>query len=322
VLCRHSITLGPWEFVPGAEQRAFVEVPLGASWAEMALRAAQHDVPKLFMLHATQLLPHTRPQQHRQSLTVSGGAAAASVFAVAGGEALEIVLAQFWKTAGASRVAVDVAFHGLTVAPERPVLQGCEHVAEVMVRVSRRLALWLWRCSAAPWGPRPRVIVLTVSQPHWATVQRTQCELGALCVQVHAPLRRTKVQPAATLNKLHIPLRPATAQLTTLGTLRDALPGDRIMHRLLLSYKLKLAEGGAIVATLPALRAAVYDGALEGQLFAIYDANKKRLNIGDVYPEVVTVAKGACAACPLWWYVSPGGGSLAAGGTTEVVQDL
>jgi tripeptidyl-peptidase II len=133
--CRHSITLGPWNFEPGSERRAFVDVPLGATWAEMTLRAAQHDVPKLFMLHTTQLLPHSRPQQHRQSVSVAGGATTAAAFAVAGGAALEVAMAQFWKTSGHSRVTVELSFHGLHVSPEQPVLQGCDHITEVMVRL-------------------------------------------------------------------------------------------------------------------------------------------------------------------------------------------
>ena len=112
-------------------------------------------------------------------------------------------------------------------------------------------------------------------------------------MQLYAPLRRTSINVQPTLKTLCIPLRPHTAQLTTQATARDTLPNGRIMHRLLLMYKLTLKEGGDVTFVLQPFKAAVYDGALEGQLFAVYDANKKRVGFGDVYPESAKLAKGA-----------------------------
>lgn len=127
-------------------------------------------------------------------------------------------------------------------------------------------------------------------------------------VQVHAPLRLTKLAPKATLDTLVIPLRPTESKLTALqpaaapdagdaaaaapAAHRDLLPRGRVMHRLLLTYKLTLAEGGTVKPVLPPLAAAVYDGALEGQVYALYDSNCKRLSFGDVYPKDVTLPKG------------------------------
>lgn len=130
------------------------------------------------------------------------------------------------------------------------------------------------------------------------------------CAQVHAPLRLTKLAPKATLDKLVIPLRPTESKLTAMqpaaaaaagaaaGPQRDLLLRGRVMHRLVLTYKLTLAEGGTITPVLPPLNAAVYDGALEGQVYAVYDSNKKRLSFGDVYPKDITVPKGASPPPP------------------------
>jgi Tripeptidyl peptidase II len=112
-------------------------------------------------------------------------------------------------------------------------------------------------------------------------------------VQVHAPLRRTKLAPKATLDTLIVPLRPVDAVLSAQSSARDSLPRGRVMHRLELTYKLALAEGGTVTPTTPPLAAAVYDGALEGQLYAVYDGNKRRVAFGDVYPQPVTLGKGA-----------------------------
>lgn len=117
--------------------------------------------------------------------------------------------------------------------------------------------------------------------------------MKVLAMQVHAPLRRTNLNVYANLKVLSIPLRPTSAQLTTQASARDRLPQGRIMHRLLLSYKLSLKEAGECKCMLAPLHQAVYDGALEGQLFAVYDSHKKRVNFGDVYPANVQLAKGA-----------------------------
>ena len=117
-------------------------------------------------------------------------------------------------------------------------------------------------------------------------------------MQIHAPLRRTKINPKATLNKLIIPLTHTDMEIAPLVAPRDALPRDRIMHRMLLTYKLTLAEGGSITPVIPPLDAAVYDGALEGQLYGVFDANKKRVSFGDVYPGSFSVGKGMLSQHP------------------------
>jgi tripeptidyl-peptidase II len=117
-------------------------------------------------------------------------------------------------------------------------------------------------------------------------------------LQIYAPLRRTKIHPKATLNNLAIPLRPTDHVITPLTTSRDALPRGRVMHRMLLTYKLTLAEGGSITPRMQPLDSLVYDGALEGHLFGVFDANKKLLSFGDVYPKSVTVGKGTCPSPP------------------------
>ena len=115
-----------------------------------------------------------------------------------------------------------------------------------------------------------------------------------IALQIYAPLRRTKINPKATLNNLVIPLRPTDHVITPLTDPRDALPRGRVMHRMLLTYKLSLAEGGSITPKVPPLDKKVYDGTLEGQLFGVFESNKKRVAFGDVYPESVTVGKGEC----------------------------
>ncbi len=55
-----SISLGPLDFGPGSEHRAFVAVPPGATWAELTLRAGAYDTPCMLLVRATQLQQESR----------------------------------------------------------------------------------------------------------------------------------------------------------------------------------------------------------------------------------------------------------------------
>jgi hypothetical protein len=68
-----------------------------------------------------------------------------------------------------------------------------------------------------------------------------------------APFRPEKLAPAAKLGKVAIPLRPSEAVLAPLGVERDMLPNGRMIHALLLTYKLAVAEAGKHTVTLPLL---------------------------------------------------------------------
>ena len=67
------------------------------------------------------------------------------------------------------------------------------------------------------------------------------------------------------------------------------LPSSRVTHRLILTYNLSLAEAGKITPVIPVLKGKVYDGALEGQIYGVFNANKCLLSFGDVYPKAVKV---------------------------------
>ena len=59
--------------------------------------------------------------------------------------------------------------------------------------------------------------------------------------------------PAAKLSSVCLPLRPIDAVLAPTAGARDALPENRTIHRLELTYKLKVEEAGGHKPTLPLL---------------------------------------------------------------------
>lgn len=82
------------------------------------------------------------------------------------------------------------------------------------------------------------------------------------------------------------------SSLVPLNSLRDTLPDSRVIHKLTLTYKLKLQEGGKITPRIPMFNRQVYDCEMEGQMVQIFDANKKLMLVSDIYPASVTVKKG------------------------------
>eukprot|EP00198_Chlamydomonas_reinhardtii_P006605 XP_001695941.1 predicted protein [Chlamydomonas reinhardtii] len=237
--------------------RAFVAVPPGATWAEMTLRAGPYDTPKLFLLRGTQLRPDTSYRQHelRTQVTLSGGSEYNTAWEVVGGCTLELTLAQFWTSAGASQLeTVELSFYGVELAAEggsgsRPgtdlALDGAELARKVLV-----------------------------SAPAWS--------------------RATRIRAEAKLTHLNIPLRPSESSLEPLTAARDALTEGRVVYRLLLTYKTTAGEAGKYKPCLPLINHQIYDSPLESQLLLVSDgATRQLLSTQDAGPEPVTLKKGA-----------------------------
>ncbi|KAL0024941.1 hypothetical protein WJX77_004746 [Trebouxia sp. C0004] len=131
--------LGTVHFQPGTEVRRFLEVPEGATWGEMTLKAGNHATPRNFMLRATQILPHTRYSDTEARAYASLGAHARHVmnFKLTGAATLEITLSQFWSSLGEGNLEVEVAFHGVGVQGTG-VIAGPSRSSKVLVRAPFR----------------------------------------------------------------------------------------------------------------------------------------------------------------------------------------
>ena len=81
-------------------------------------------------------------------------------------------------------------------------------------------------------------------------LHEADCQVFCYC---RAPIQSEKLVPSAKLTTVHIPLRPTEAVLAPLPGKRDALPNNRVIHSLLLTYKLSVTEGGKHTITLPPL---------------------------------------------------------------------
>ena len=69
-----------------------------------------------------------------------------------------------------------------------------------------------------------------------------------------APLCREKIDAKAKLDVVQTPLRPIKAIISPLHPDRDLLPENRTIHKLDLTYKVKIEEKGPHKPTLPSLQ--------------------------------------------------------------------
>jgi tripeptidyl-peptidase-2 len=260
--------LGRFEFVPGKEQRRFVAVPEGATWAELKMNYPLNDnnstttvtsgqhIPKSYMVRATQLAPQTRysDTEHRSFVQLTPGSDHIASLAVLPGTTLEVTLAQFWSSLGDSALDVELTFHGVQLSS-----------------------------NGGGGGALASSIALDGSS-------------GAKKLMVRALFSREKVKPTAKLTKVRLSLRPNgnTAELSPLNTPRDQLPRNQTIHKLILTYKLTVSEGGSKWAfILPPLNRFVYDAVVEAQMVMVFDSNKQLLGVGDIYPlDNVELKKG------------------------------
>ncbi|XP_077225985.1 tripeptidyl peptidase ii [Tasmannia lanceolata] len=111
-------------------------------------------------------------------------------------------------------------------------------------------------------------------------------------IDAKALLSSEKLVPAAVLNKIRVPYRPAESNLSPLPTNRDKLPSGNQILALTLTYKFKLEDGAEIKPCVPLLNNRVYDTKFESQFYVISDSNKRVYSVGDVYPKFVKLSKG------------------------------
>ncbi|WPT13225.1 Tripeptidyl-peptidase 2 [Picochlorum sp. SENEW3] len=233
-------------FVPGMEDRQFVMVPHGATWAEMVIRPVEIETSMACMVRATSLVSHTRysDTEYRSFVRLNHGMEHLASFPVVQGSTLELTIAQFWSSFGKNSISVDLTFHGVDVQP---------------------------------------------AKGHSFAANGSSWPLKAV---IHAPFRSEPIKPSCKLDALSLFLRPSKADMKALPGPRNALPGNRTVHELVLSYDVTLAEGGKITPKIPAINNYVYDGELGGQITVVCDKNKRVIGVGDIYPEAMQVKKG------------------------------
>ncbi|KAH1151951.1 hypothetical protein GYH30_045439 [Glycine max] len=125
-----QISFSKMLFQPGHIERRYIEVPHGASWAEVTMKTSGFDTARRFYVDAVQLCPLRRPLKWESSVNFPSPAAKSFAFRVVSGQTLELVISQFWSSGIGSHetacVDFEVVFHGIKVNQEEVLLDGSD----------------------------------------------------------------------------------------------------------------------------------------------------------------------------------------------------
>jgi len=103
-------------FIPGHIERSFMAVPPGCTWAEIKVTASPFEgAARLFYLACLQNLPQFSFAKTEQGPAMRFPSAGEKkvIMRVEGGTTLEVTLAQFWSSLGATECTIEVTFHGV-----------------------------------------------------------------------------------------------------------------------------------------------------------------------------------------------------------------
>ncbi len=110
---------------------------------------------------------------------------------------------------------------------------------------------------------------------------------------VHAPIRSEQLKPSCKLGAISSFVRPTKSEVKVSSDPRNQLPGNRLIHDLVLTYEgVSVTEASSITCRMSAINNYVYDGELSGQLTVVSDSSGKVIGTGDVYCEKLKVKKG------------------------------
>ena len=143
----------------GEATRRFLEVPVGATWADLHIRTKSAANPQRLVLHTLQLLPGLsfRSGDERMYLSLTEGQERVESFAVTGGRTLELCFAQYWSSLGEAELELTLQFHGIRPENTTLALDGSGKVDNFTVtaplrdeRISPSGTLKTWRRFVRP----------------------------------------------------------------------------------------------------------------------------------------------------------------------------
>ncbi|RAL51416.1 hypothetical protein DM860_010918 [Cuscuta australis] len=129
-------------FRPGHIERRFIDVPIGATWAEATMKTSCFDTPRTFYIDMVQISPLQRPSKWESVAKFSSPSTKSFIVAVEGGRTMEITVAQFWSSGIGSHeitmIDFEIGFHGINANKEEVVLDGSE--APIRIDVEARIS--------------------------------------------------------------------------------------------------------------------------------------------------------------------------------------
>ncbi|KAL0659456.1 hypothetical protein Bca4012_080041 [Brassica carinata] len=275
------ISFQQMSFVSGHIERRYMEVPLGATWAEATIRTSGFDTTRRFYIDTLQLCPLRRPIKWEDAATFASPSAKSFAFPVVSGQTMELAVS------GLAIITPAYAFSFRNgVGNEFPVNR--HELMQVMC---------VFEIEFHGTGVNSSVFINEFQiEFHGIGINKEELILDGseapIKVEAEALLASEKLVPVAVLNKIRVPYQPVDAQLKTLSTGRDRLLSGKQILALTLTYKFKLEDAAEVKPYIPLLNNRIYDNKFESQFYMISDANKRVYAMGDVYPESSKLPKG------------------------------
>ena len=124
----------------GEIQRRFIEIPEGATWAELSIRRLDDETDRLFVAQMIQLLDGRdySARQLSNYIWLDESAEELRSVAVDGAGTLELALAHYWSIPGQAEYEIDLDFHGIAPRPSELLLPGGVPMATVDVHAPLR----------------------------------------------------------------------------------------------------------------------------------------------------------------------------------------
>jgi len=146
-------------FESGQIKRQFIQVPAGATWAELKMELVDTTDTKFFRVHTMQLVQgaHFEKVESGTYYPLTPQNEVVHAFRVVPGRMLEVDLAQYWSILGASKVQTELKFHGGEPNEQTVALATGEGVKPVLllnqlpaVSLSPSGKLTTWRRTVMP----------------------------------------------------------------------------------------------------------------------------------------------------------------------------
>ncbi|CAL8107213.1 unnamed protein product [Orchesella dallaii] len=243
-LCRPIIDLPSLKCEPGVLKRYFLQVPKGASWANLNLKMTgvsttvdpNSNASARFVIHAMTVNGglSCKSEEFYKMITLNPLEETNIPLRVTENKVIEIVVGRWWSE-----------------PPEPAILKTSV--------TFRSLSL-----------NRPEVCISAADSFQKLVVSNS--------------FGTEEVQPAASLKYQVALLRPTDSKIMALTEPRDMIPNGRIIYELQNTYSFTLTKPTEVTINCSLLSDVLYESEYESQLWMLFDANKRYLHCGDAYP--------------------------------------